>query len=67
MQTKRAKSPRCPVIKMVKRTHISAPAREKPNHRVCFQDLCGVWTADEEKHFREAIKDLETVNPAEVL
>ena len=37
----------------------------KQDHRAEFLEFCGIWTADEEKRFREAIKDLETVNPAD--
>ncbi len=37
----------------------------KPDRRADFQDLCGIWTAEEERRFRDAIKDLETADPGE--
>jgi len=36
---------------------------EKKDNSAEFLDFLGVWTADEQKSFQEAIKDLETVNP----
>ncbi len=37
----------------------------KQDHRADFQELCGIWTAEEERRFHDAIKDLETVHPGE--
>ena len=36
---------------------------EKKDNSAEFLDFFGVWTADEQKSFQEAIQDLETVNP----
>ena len=37
--------------------------KDKQDNREEFQDLFGVWTEDDEKHFFEAIEDLERLHP----
>jgi plasmid stability protein len=37
----------------------------RKDHRDDYVDLLGVWTEAEEKQFRAAAKDMETVNPAD--
>jgi len=62
---KRAKNAKISVNKFVKellRKSLGLGPEKKDNSAE-FLDFFGVWTADEQKSFQEAIKDLETVNP----
>jgi len=62
---KRAKNAKMSVNKFVKELLRKSLGLgpEKKDNRSEFLDFFGVWTADEQKSFQEAIKDLETVNP----
>ena len=62
---KRAKNAKISVNKFVKellRKSLGLGPEKKDNSAE-FLDFFGVWTADEQKSFQEAIQDLETVNP----
>jgi hypothetical protein len=62
---KRAKNAKMSVNKFVKellRKSLGLGPDKKDNSAE-FLDFFGIWTKDEEKSFREAIKDLEKVNP----
>jgi len=61
----RAKSGGTSVNKIVKELLAKALGRDKDkhDHRDEFIDLFGVWTADDEERFLEAVKDMETVHP----
>jgi hypothetical protein len=61
----RAKSARTSVNKTVKELLGKALGMDKGrnDHRDEFLDLFGVWTEADEKQFRQAVKDLEAVQP----
>jgi hypothetical protein len=62
---KRAKSEGTSVNKIVKALLAKALGIDKDKHdnREEFLDLFGIWIEGDEKHFFEAIKDLEQVRP----
>jgi hypothetical protein len=62
---KRAKSEGTSINKIVKRLLAKALGIDKDRHdnREEFLDLFAIWTEEDEKHFFEAIKDLEQIHP----
>ena len=63
----RAKSAGTSVNKVVKELLAKALGLDKGkhDHRDEFLDLFGVWTEADEKQFREAVRDLESVHPGD--
>jgi hypothetical protein len=61
----RTKSSGTSVNKIVKELLAKALGlgKEKPDHREEFLDLFGLWTEDDEKEFRDALRDFEAVDP----
>jgi hypothetical protein len=38
---------------------------KKADRRAEFEDLCGVWTREDEREFAEAIRDFEKTDPGD--